>query len=76
MRRYAHGQKERLLAVQKLHLLVGERLNYVNLIDYGDKVSDRHNENVQKDTDAVFTVDGAVITSGSLASAAASSGGD
>jgi hypothetical protein len=60
MRRYAHGQKERLLAVQKLRLLVGERLNFVNLIDYGDKVSDRHNENVQEPTDIKFGVDGSV----------------
>lgn len=50
MRRYAHNSSERLAAVQKLRLLVGERLNYINLIDYGGDRSDVHDENVQNNS--------------------------
>ncbi len=61
MRRYAHNSKERLCAVQKLRLLVGERLNYINLIDYGGERSDVHDDNVQNDkVKAEFALGGGV----------------
>jgi hypothetical protein len=46
IRRTAPGKDKQLSAIYKLRLLVGERLAYINLMDFGRKKSDKDDPNV------------------------------
>ena len=61
MELYPNGKEKALLAIKKMRLLVGTRLNRINLLDVGGKRSDENNVNVQEEGNAhAFAIDGTI----------------